>query len=388
MSIFFFCIAGGVVAFFVCFSFTRKAQISGVLLPSQGLIRVVPMQAGVVAERRVTEGQSVKANEVLFVLTSERASAGTGNAEQTISNLLRSRRDSLLGEQSYLRRQSTQRIDAASRRVDDLTSAIAQLEEQIALQRRRVAIADATVRRYVDLQASNFVSASFVQDKQGDLLDQQQRVADLERLRASATRDRSGAHEDLRDLQIQALRDQEGAQRSVAAIEQDLAENEARRHVFVRAPQDGVVTAITAEPGQNVTGNQSMAALIRAGSRLEAELYAPSRSAGFLKPGMDVLLRYHGFSYQKFGQAHGTVREISTSALGPEELSLPAARAAGTVAEPVYRVRIALDRQTVLAYGQPKALKSGEGLDASVLLETRRLYEWVLEPLYTVTGRI
>jgi membrane fusion protein len=27
-------------------------------------------------------------------------------------------------------------------------------------------------------------------------------------------------------------------------------------------------------------------------------------------------------------------------------------------------------------------------LDASILLEKRRLYEWVLEPLYTVTGRL
>jgi membrane fusion protein len=132
-----------------------------------------------------------------------------------------------------------------------------------------------------------------------------------------------------------------------------------------------------------------LAAIIPAGSQLEAELYVPSRSAGFLKPGMNVLLRYQGYPYQKFGQSRGTVREVSRTAMRPEELSLPGATLpAGATAEPLYRVRVRLDRQTVAAYGVPQALKSGEILDASILLETRRLYEWVLEPLYTITGRV
>ena len=104
---------------------------------------------------------------------------------------------------------------------------------------------------------------------------------------------------------------------------------------------------------------------------------------------MQVLLRYQGYSYQKFGQSHGTVREVSRTAMRPEEMSLPGASLPpGATAEPLYRVRVSLDRQTVVAYGDLQPLKSGEALDASVLLETRRLYEWVLEPLYTITGRV
>jgi membrane fusion protein len=33
-------------------------------------------------------------------------------------------------------------------------------------------------------------------------------------------------------------------------------------------------------------------------------------------------------------------------------------------------------------------LKSGMLVDASVLLERRRLYEWVLEPLFSISGRL
>ncbi len=280
-------------------------------------------------------------------------------------------------------------MDAASHRVDSLGAEIARLDEQVELQQRRVAIAEATSQRYADLQASNFVSSAAVQDKQAELLDQQQRVSDLKRLRSASVRDRASAHAELRDLQVQSQRDQEAGQRNVAAVEQDLTENEARRQVFVRAPHDGVVSAITVEPGQSVAANQSLAAIIPSGSQLEAELYAPSRSAGFLRPGMQVLLRYQAYSYQKFGQSRGTVREVSTTAMRPEDLSLSGgALPPGSAAEPIYRVRVSLDRQTVQAYGVLQPLKSGAVIDASVLLETRRLYEWVLEPLYTITGRV
>ena len=40
------------------------------------------------------------------------------------------------------------------------------------------------------------------------------------------------------------------------------------------------------------------------------------------------------------------------------------------------------------AYGQTYPLKSGMLIDASIVLEKRRLYEWILEPLYSISGRI
>jgi len=104
---------------------------------------------------------------------------------------------------------------------------------------------------------------------------------------------------------------------------------------------------------------------------------------------MEVLLRYQAYSYQKFGQAQGRVREVSSTAMRPEELTLPGATlASGAASEPLYRVRVELDRQAVMAYGTEQLLKSGMVLDASIVLERRRLYEWVLEPLYTISGRL
>lgn len=235
------------------------------------------------------------------------------------------------------------------------------------------------------------MSAAQVQDKQSDLLDQRQRqrLTELERTAAAAARDLTKVQADSRDQLIQAQRDQEGASRGIASLEQDLTENEARRQIVVRAPQDGVITAINVELGQTVTASQTLVSLLPKDTQLIAELYAPSRAAGFVKPGMDVLIRYPAYPYQKFGQHAGRVKEVSSTAMHPEELPLLRPLAApGNAGEPLYRVRVVLDRQAVTAYGNQQPLKSGMALDASILLEKRRLYEWVLEPLYTVTGRL
>ena len=378
-------IAATIVTFFAFCSYTRKVDVRGILTPSHGLIKIIPAQTGLISERRVQEGLVVHAGDVLFVLSSERQTAAQGNAEQTISELLKARRDSLRREQSQLRLQASQRLDAARHRTEDMSAEIHRIDDQVALQERRVEMAKTPFKRYSDLAASDFVSPVQVQDKQAEVHDQEQRLAELRRASAAAARDLSTAHAESRDLQVQAVLDQQASERNVSSTEQDLTENEARRQILVRAPSAGTVTAITAEVGQTVGASQSLAAILPTGSELEAELYAPSRSVGFLKAGMEVQLRYQAYSYQKFGQAKGHVREISRTALRPDELSLPGATAAS---EPIYRVRVVLDRQSVSAYGVDQPLRSGATLDGSIVLEKRHLYEWVLEPLYTITGHL
>jgi membrane fusion protein len=150
----------------------------------------------------------------------------------------------------------------------------------------------------------------------------------------------------------------------------------------VAAPANGIVTGIAAVVGQLVDNSAPLAFIVPGGSRLRAELYAPSRAVGFISVGEDVLLRYESFPYQKFGHYRGTVEAVSQTAV-------PSVRAAEAVgAEPVYQVVVALESQNVVAYGVPRELRAGMAVEADVLLETRRLYEWVLEPLYSLRGRV
>ncbi len=56
--------------------------------------------------------------------------------------------------------------------------------------------------------------------------------------------------------------------------------------------------------------------------------------------------------------------------------------------EPLYRITVVLARQTITAYGKPQPLQAGMLVDADIVQEKRHLYEWVLEPLYSLTGKL
>lgn len=376
-------IAAVLIAFLTFASVTRTADVTGVLLPAHGLIRVLCMQAGVVLERRVREGQRVRTGDVMFVLSGERASERDIDVERAVATLLQARRDSFARDQEHVREQTRQRAEATERQANGLQAELQRLAEQRTLQQHRISLADAALRRFTDLATGGYVAPAQVQDKHAELLEQQQRLAELDRARAATERELEAARATLRELPLLAARELQAGQRNIATLQQEVTENDARRRVLVLAPQDGTVTAITAEPGQPAALHQALASLLPLGAELEAELYAPSRAAGFIEPGMPVRLRYQAYPFQKFGQASGRVREVSATAMRADDLSM----AKLPTPEPVYRVRVALERQTIAAYGEPRPLASGASVDATVVLERRRLHEWALEPLYTLTGR-
>ncbi len=126
------------------------------------------------------------------------------------------------------------------------------------------------------------------------------------------------------------------------------------------------------------------------GSRWYVQLYVPSAAVGFVGVGVPVRVRYQAYPYQKFGQYRAQVTSIARTALSAAELSMSGMAAVGARGGDAtfYRVTATLDQQTVTAYGKPQPLQSGMALEADILRERRRLYEWVLEPLYSLTGKL
>jgi membrane fusion protein len=154
----------------------------------------------------------------------------------------------------------------------------------------------------------------------------------------------------------------------------------------VNAPLDGRIASQLVKVGQAVEVGQALLSVLPRDERLEAELWVPSRSIGFVAPGNVVMLRYQAYPYQKFGHQEGVVRRLSRNALMPQELRAADSRPAAN--EPHYRVIVALRRQSVMAYGMPECLRPGMLLEADILGERRRLIEWIFEPLYSVHGRV
>ena len=176
--------------------------------------------------------------------------------------------------------------------------------------------------------------------------------------------------------------------RDVFSVEQQLAEAESQRQVVITAPQDGVVTGIQTETGGSVSLNTPLIRRRALGSRAQSCLYGPSRAIGFVHAGQHVLLRYQAYPYQKFGVHDGVVTSVSKTAVNPAEFTqqLSGLAAVYGPTEPGYRISVQLKKQTVLAYGVETPLQPGMQLDADVMIDNRRLIEWIFDPLFTITG--
>jgi membrane fusion protein len=97
-----------------------------------------------------------------------------------------------------------------------------------------------------------------------------------------------------------------------------------------------------------------------------------------------VRVRFPAFPYQKFGSQRARVVSVSRSAVAPSE---PGFAPPDGGREPLYRIRVALEAQAVSAYGHAEPLQAGMLAEADVLVDRRRVIEWVLEPLYSLAGR-
>ncbi|WP_415261181.1 HlyD family secretion protein [Pseudomonas chlororaphis] len=383
-------LAVSVAAFFFFGSYTKRSTISGQLVPVGGQVKVYVPQAGIVFEKFVHEGQRVKRGEPLLTISSERYGSDAEPVQAGISRQLEHRRDSLRGELEKVLRLQLDERDSLSNKVASLQRELAILARQADSQRRLVALSSDATQRYQGLMDKGYISVDQLQQRQAELLGQRQALQGLERERAALQQQLTERRNELAGLGARQANQQADIQRQLSALEQNLAESEAKRTLLVTAPETGIATAVLADIGQTVDSSRPLLSIVPADAPLQAELYAPSKSIGFIKPGDSVLIRYQAYPYQKFGQYQGRVRSISRTSVPFAELASMAGAVPGLGkdGEQLYRLQISLDKQMVTAYGQPRPLQSGMLLDADVLQDTRRLYEWVLEPLYSLTGKL
>ena len=372
-----------VFAFLSVAQYTRKATASGALVPDRGLIRLVPADAGTVLERRVTEGQTVAAGDVLFVLALERPVRGT-DAQAQVLRSVEARRQSLHGAARQQLALGSAQQQALTRRLQALAIELVQADLEASLQRDRLALARQSLQRLQSLEAAQFIASAQVQAKNEELLALQAAAQTVARERAALERERADLEGQLRALPLQAESAAGGIARELAVLSREAAEVDTDRRLVVRAPQAGTVSAVLAEPGQSVSPSSALASLMPQGSTLQAHLFAPSSAVGFVRPGQQVQLRFDTYAYQKYGHRPGRVLQVSRTPLAASELATLALPAAA-LAEPLFRITVALQADPG---AEPLELAPGMRLQADVLLERRRLVEWLFEPLIGLRGRL
>ena len=406
---------------------TRKAQVAGVLLPAGGLLQLSAPQPARVQAVKVAEGQRVAAGQVLAVLHLGGHSL-KGDTASLLNQSLQARVDALRAEERSLDAAAQQREQALRDRLRSLQRDQIQAEGEVESAQQRVALARASLLRDQGLAQQGFLSAAQLQQRQEELLDLQVRERASHRNLEALRREAQNVLAEVDTTRLQARTQQAQIQRTQAALAQEGTELDARHLLHLVAPAPATVGAVSAHPGQHLQAGQTVLSLLpmagesgsgtvgggsdgstvggakatvttsasagTAGNStpagLQAKLYAPSRTSGFVEPGQAVWLRLHAFPYQKFGMVPGRVTEVSRTPVLPQDLPSGMAQALLSAAqsqEPLYGITVALQRSSLQAFGQAQPLKAGMTLEADVIQDRRAIWEWVLEPLLAARQR-
>lgn len=377
-------LSAALLSFFIYGHVTRKARITGVLMPALGALPVVSGSAGLITELPVSEGLLVRRGATLAVIDLDR-SAGQGDTVELLLQHIQRRAEGLASERSSRIALNRQRQAALVSRIDSAKQQVQRAEQDAELARQRLLLAQKSVGRYEQLANAGFMSGMQSQQKQDELLEFQARVNMADRTLSDLLVQQRLLIDEQQQAQLQLRTELGDVDRAIAALEQERVETAARRRLVLTAPRSGRVSALNVKLGQTVGNGQTLALLLPTndggGLSLQAELYAPSRTSGFVRPGQTVWIRLAAFPYQKFGMAQGEVVEVSNAPIAPQDLP------PGQSGEPLYRIRARLQRQTMDAYGQSYPLKAGMTLEADVVQDRRSVGELVFEPLFAARAR-
>ncbi|HVJ38582.1 MAG TPA: HlyD family efflux transporter periplasmic adaptor subunit [Stenotrophomonas sp.] len=375
-----------VVVFLVLAPYTRRASVAGQLVPTRGLATVVAPMRGVVTELAVEEGGAVRAGQTLAQLRLPASMTDGGDTIDALRAQLQQRRAGLQAAHEARLEVSLEQEAGLRRQREAARQELARTRAEVEARRQQQALSQQGLARLRELHRERFVSSTQVEQQQNAALEYAGHLYGMQRLAAASARAIAQLEQALAELPGQRLTANAEYQRGLAQLAQEQLELDARGAQAVKAPLNGWIASQLVKAGQAVEAGQALLSVLPREDMLEAELWVPSRSIGFVAPGNAVMLRYQAFPYQKFGHQQGVVRRVSRNAMVPRN----SYQAGGTYAanEPHYRVIVALRRQSLMAYGKPERLRPGMLLEADILGERRRLIEWIFEPLYSVHGRV
>lgn len=378
--------AAAIVLFLVLGEYTRRSRVVGQLVPDLGLATVMAPVTGVVTQPMPEEGARVARADALIVISVPRATTADGDMAAGLrAGLLQQRAGIEQGFRSQSALVEAQSIGYAGQ-LGAARQELAQINGAIVTQREQVRIARETQERFRTLAAQHYVSDVQLKQQEQASLEQLATLQSLQRQATVAQRNLLQIKQALRELPVQQSTQAATQLRELAQLEQQRLQVEASGEILVKAPVSGLIASRLIERGQSVQAGQPLLTVLPVGSRLQAQLLVPSRAVGFITPGDSVVLRYQAFPHQKFGHHRGKVMRVSRNALSPEGLGTLVGNVQG--GEPYYRVVVELSEQSITAYGKAEPLRPGMLVEADILGERRKLYEWVLEPLYSLTGKL
>ncbi|SDH82147.1 HlyD family type I secretion periplasmic adaptor subunit [Pseudomonas panipatensis] len=381
------------------------ASANGRIVASGRSKTIQPHEVAVVKAIHVSDGQAVKAGDLLVELDPSQTGA---DVERLKSDLLAAQIDAVRAQallDAIDRRQapsdlaarlpqaSAEQQRAASQWLQgqyaELRGNLAQSEAQIAQRTAEINAARQSAHKleqmlpitrritadYARLAEKGLVPMHHYLGKQQEQLEQERqlderlsRIQELGASRQEAQERRETTLAQSRRAMLDLLHQSE---QKAAALQQDLHKAQ-RLDSLTRltAPVDGTVQQLAIHTaGGVVTEAQPLMVLVPRDQPLEIEAQLENKDIGFVHPGQDVAIKVETFNFTKYGVLHGKVLSLSDDAIEDEKRGL------------LYSLRIELNQSHIRVGSQDVPLTPGMAVRAEIKTDRQRVIDYFLSPL-------
>lgn len=385
------------------------ATAQGKIVPNDRTKTIQPLETATVRRIAVSDGQEVKAGQVLLELDATLAQADKerlqGEWEAATLQVARARallraldgtpqaaqaaqmpfdhpegvdrqrwqqaRQLLAGQVAEHAARQRQLQAEVTRRQAELRST----QELVRKLEQTVPIAQQRARDFERLVAQDYVSRHGYLEREQVRLEQE---ADLATQR-SRLQEIGAALEEARaqlasldaETRRAALADISDGQQKADALEQELRKADSREKLTtLTSPVDGTVQQLAVHTvGGVVTAAQPLMIVVPRDHPLEVEAFLENKDIGFVKAGQEAEVKVETFPYTKYGTLPATVTLVSHDAIPDERRGL------------IYAVRVKMAHGSMWVDGAEVPLTPGMAVTAEVKTGRRRLIEFFLTPL-------
>lgn len=365
-------------------NYTKKTYLEGVIVPSAGLITVKSTQDGVIEDIYVKDGQNVIKAKGLLKINSELFNNKGESISQRLQYSLEEQLSSLKSQRDYEQLMNKSRIGDLESKIIRLDLELESSRQSLEFAKQITAFKQQAMISYRKLLKKNYISDLKYKDYLSDLIRLKAEEENKRLLIHQLEREYISTQHQINDILLQGdIRSLE-LKRQLDSLQQQQITTSSSETI-VHAPIGGSISSLRVEKGQAINQGEVLLNIIPDGSELQVELYAPSRSIGFLHKGQSVGLRFDAYPHEKFGIQKGSVLSISQSTVSPLELKTQDQTIRSDI-ETLYQIVVSLNKSTINVYGREEPLKVGMRVSADINVETRKLYEWLLGPIARIQG--
>jgi len=356
--------------------YSRKESVRGWLVSRDGVARITHDTAGIVESIATASGESVQAGDPVIYLARDRfLEDGRSSGDEVILELRKQlaaidRRTELVSAQASIEDGS---IETQLRGLEKELSA---LSRQKVHQQRRLDAASDKLARLSSAARNGAVTNWDVLRQEDEQIVLQQALSEMQQRQNALNRERERLVARGTSLPVETERTVSGLISQRSQLQQQITERESVRRVVLKSPIAGKLASVEVHQGGAVAPNQLLATVLPENLAMVAEVFVPSSAVGFIRPGQRVRLMYDAFPLQQFGAFTGEVDHISDFVLMPSEVPQTF-----FLREATFKVQIAIDADSVAFEAGSAPLRPGMLLAAEIILESRRLVDWLLEPI-------